>query len=333
MTDTNPIFKPPKTRRLVSAWVVPEHADHALERVKQFEDIFDQVIFMCQHAQTDGSLPTRWPAADRRKLTAEFREMDVSVLNDYSGVAETFAELLRSPKTIPTLIANMAEECEETGADGVDIDFEHLPPTDRFAFTDFIAQLSEALHARGKMLSICTDAPSRTSRPPSGIRFLELPTLAHYADHLRPMNYDLFWPPADPAVGPTSTAPWARERMSYLAQEVPRHKLVMGLPTYSVDWDVNDPTKSRQVYDYQWIAEREKESPIGRHWCSHWDVNLIRYTDADGHAHLLWLSDAKSTKSHLETADSLDLAGVCFWCLMGDDPQIWEAVRQHFRRW
>jgi len=45
------------------------------------------------------------------------------------------------------------------------------------------------------------------------------------------------------------------------------------------------------------------------------------------------VSDAKSTISHLETVDSLDLAGVCFWCLMGDDPQIWECVREHFRRW
>jgi hypothetical protein len=35
----------------------------------------------------------------------------------------------------------------------------------------------------------------------------------------------------------------------------------MGLPTYSVDWNINDPTKSRQVNDYQWIAEQEKKSP------------------------------------------------------------------------
>ena len=56
--DTNPIFKATKTRRLVSAWVIPEDADHALARVREFEDIFDQVIFMCHHAQPDGSLPT-----------------------------------------------------------------------------------------------------------------------------------------------------------------------------------------------------------------------------------------------------------------------------------
>ena len=333
MTETNPIFKATKTRRLVSAWMVREDAEHALARVREFADIFDQVIFMCHEVQADGSLPTAWPAAERKELAARFREMGVSTLNDYSGETETFAELARSPKTVKVLAQKMAEECEETGADGVDIDFEHLPAPYRFAFADFMAQLSEALHARGKMLSICTSAPSRVWRREGGIGFLELPTLAQYVDHFRPMNYDLFGPWAPEIVGPTCTAEWARDRMAYLAGEVPKHKLVMGLPTYSLDFDITEPKKSRQVYDYEWIAEREKESSIGRAWIPDWDVSLMRYTDGEGHIHLLYVTDAKGTKSHLETADLLDLAGVCFWVLQGDDPRIWECVREHFRRW
>jgi spore germination protein YaaH len=313
--------------------MIHEDADHALARVREFEDVFDQVIFMCHEARPDGSLPTEWPAAERKELAVRFREMGVSSLNDYSGSQETFAELSRSPKTIELLVQKMVEECEETGADGVDIDFEHLAPRYRFAFADFMAQLSEALYAQGKMLSICTDAPSRISRRDGGIGFLELPTLAQYVDHFRPMNYDLFGPWTPEIVGPTCTAPWARDRMGYLAGEVPKHKLVMGLPTYSLDFDIMEPKKSRQVYDCEWISEREKESTIGRAWIPGWDVSLIRFTDGDGHIHLLYVTDAKSTKSHLETVDLLDLAGVCFWVLRGDDPKIWECVKEHFRRW
>ena len=332
MSETSPIFRATKTRRLVSAWVIREDAEHALARVREFADIFDQVIFMCERAQPDGSLPTDWPAGERTELAARFREMGVSTLNDYSGERETFAELARSPKTVKVLVQNMAEECEETGADGVDIDFEHLAPHYRFAFADFMAQLSEALHARGKMLSICTGAPSRVWRRDYGIGFLELPTLAQYVDHFRPMNYDLFGPWTPEIVGPTCTAEWARDRMAYLAGEVPKHKIVMGLPTYSLDFDITEPKKSRQVYDSEWIAEREKESSIGRAWIPDWDVSLMRYTDGDGHIHLLYVTDARSTRSHFETVDLLDLAGVCFWVLRGDDPRIWEAARRHFGR-
>ncbi len=330
--DTSPVFRPPKSRRLVSAWVLQEHAEHALEVVTEFQDIFDQVIFMCHHAQADGSLPTEWPARERKELTERCRELGVSVLNDYSGLRETWAELSKSPAAIEALIGNMVVECEDTGADGVDIDFEHLAPQERFAFADFIRKLSEALHAGNKMLSICTGAPSRRAYARDGsLPFLDWSVIGRYVDHMRPMNYDFFYP-STPVLGPTSTAPWARERMECLSAQVPRHKIVMGLPTYSVDWDITDPTKSRQIYDYEWIAEREKESEIGRAWLPHWDVGLIRYQDAEEHIHLLYVTDAKSTQSHLETVDSLDLAGLCFWVMMGEDPAIWECVRQYFGR-
>ena len=120
--------------------------------------------------------------------------------------------------------------------------------------------------------------------------------------------------------------------MQHLVAQAPRHKIIMGLPTYSVDWDVTELANSRQVCDYEWLAAREKESEIGRAWLHHWDVGLMRYTDAQGHIHYVYVTDARSTQSHLETVDALDLGGVCFWVLMGDDPAIWERVRQYFAR-
>ena len=334
MSHTNPIFKVPKSRRLVSAWMLQRNSEDAYNRVKQFEDIMDQVIFMCGGVKPDGMLPTDWSVGDRKALTARFRELGVSVLNDYAGGWEAeLAPITESPALVKKLVQNMVNDCEATGADGVDIDLEHLPAPARFAFTDFFAQLSQALHARNKMLSIASGATMHAYRRDWGIGFLDLPILASYADHIRPMNYDLAYPSHPYYPGPTSVAPWARERMEYMTREVPKHKIVMGLPTYSVDWDMNEPEKSRQVYDYEWIAERERESPTGRGWISWADVGIIRYTDADNHAHLLYVSDAKSTSSHLVTVDASDLAGVCFWVLLGDDPMIWECVRQHFRRW
>jgi spore germination protein YaaH len=120
--------------------------------------------------------------------------------------------------------------------------------------------------------------------------------------------------------------------MAYMTNEVPKHKIIAGLPTYSVDWDLIQVEQSRQVYDWEWIEARKQEAEGGVHWISYWDVNFLRYRDAEGHPHLLYISDRRSTRSHLVTIDDLDLGGVCFWCLWGDDPGIWQAVREHFRR-
>jgi spore germination protein len=286
---------------------------------------------MCDHAQADGSLSSSWPAEERKELTARLKELRVSAVNDYSGLKTTWAELLKAPKSVEALVQNMVKECEHTGANGVGLDFEQLQPQERFAYGELVKKLSEALHARGKMLSICTGSPSRSEIRDCGVPFLDTSCLARYVDHVRPMNYDLFYP-STPILGPTSTAPWARERMEYLSAQVPRHRIIIGLPTYSVDWDVAEPGNSRQIYDHQWLAEREKESEIGRAWLPHWDVGLMRYKDGKGNVHYVYVTDARSTQSHLETVDALDLGGVCFWAMMGEDPAIWECVRRYFGR-
>lgn len=329
MTETLPIFHAPKTRRLVSAWVVGGEQGAVLQRIGEFDDIFDQIILCSGTPQPDGSLNQPWPLEDRRRFCTELRQMGISPLLLYGGKSDP----LKTPGNVAKFIDGMLDECRQCGADGVDIDFEHWPAVDRFLYTDFIAQLSQRLHAEGLMLSACVYPISMEARRETGMTFIDDSLLATYVDHFRYMVYDLYCPPSQ-YIGPTSMAPWGRETMTYAATRVPRHKIIMGLPTYSVDWDMTDPKRSRQVNDYEFIAECEKQSPIGRGWCYYWDVNLIRYTDELGHPHALWVSDAKSTKSHLVTVDSQDLQGVCFWLLQTTaDPAIWQVVREHFNRW
>lgn len=332
MPETNPIFRPSKTRRLVSAWTVLQDREALLTRLRPYDDLFDQVILMCGRPAGGGALPGDWPLDDRIRLRRELSAMGISMLNDYASDHQLYAEFRDNPRAIEACIAAMVDECERTGADGVDIDFEKWPRQGRFLYTDFIGALAAELHRRGRMLSICAYPATSAAMREVGLGFIDPARLVPYVDHYCAMVYDLYCPPS-PYVGPTSTAPWGRETMEYLSRIIPRNQLVMGLPTYSVDWDINDPAKSRQVNDAAFIAARETDSPIGRGWCYYWDVNLIRYADAGGHAHLLWVSDARSTVSHLQTVDADDLAGVCFWVMSGDeDAGIWEAVRRHFQR-
>ena len=50
-------------------------------------------------------------------------------------------KLLRQPKLADAWVQRMVEECEEVGADGVDIDFEHWPAQGRYAFTEFFRRI------------------------------------------------------------------------------------------------------------------------------------------------------------------------------------------------
>ena len=126
MPHASPIFRPPKSRRLVSAWALRTEVDHLLAVADEYQDIIDQLVLMCDPVSPDGTLSLHWPARERAELIARLDRLGISVLNDHSGLRETWAALAGSPATIEVLIANMVRDCEETGADGVDLDFEHL---------------------------------------------------------------------------------------------------------------------------------------------------------------------------------------------------------------
>lgn len=329
----NPLHRPTKTRRLVSAWMVPRGAEAALTRIRQFSGLFDEIVLMCGGIEPGGRIGAGWPIDKRRHVVDELHQMDISVLLDWGGrYSGELGQSVRDASQVRTYVQAMLQQCDDAGADGIDIDLEGWPATMRNAYTELLVRLSEGLRERDKSLSVCMFSLSRAARREQGIGFIDPVILVPYVDQFRCMTYDLYCPPSQ-FVGPTSTAPWGRETMGYMVTRVPPEKIVMGLPTYSVDWDINDPTRSRQVNDANFIAEKEKLSPIGRGWCYYDDVSLIRYTDVENHAHLLWVSDARSTRSHMATVDSLDLAGVCFWVLTGtEDARIWQAVYDHFQR-
>ena len=325
----NATMRPTKSRRLVSVWTVMSDPEALIECVKPFADLFDQVVLMCGTPDA----PDRYEPDALRRITSELHAMDISVLNDYAGHWDGMCDrMFADADGVKTTVVRMLAACEASSADGIDIDFERWPPESRFVYEDVLSRLSEALHNQGRMLSICAFPTNPAQRREHGTGFIDPSAVAPLVDHYRTMVYDQFCPPSQ-FVGPTSTAPWGRENMQTLQTMVPRHKLVMGLPTYSVDWNMNEPTKSRQVNDAAFIADKEKLSPIGRGWVFFWDVGLIRYTDENGHAHLLYVTDARSTRSQLETVSGLDLAGVCFWVLNGaEDKRIYETVRECFRR-
>src|SRR5688572_6476406 len=95
--SANQAFRPTKTRRLVSAWMVNNLVDEVVATVGKFQDTIDQVVFMCGGVKADGTLPTEFPLARRKELSQRFRDIGVSTLNDYGGGSKDGgADVIRS---------------------------------------------------------------------------------------------------------------------------------------------------------------------------------------------------------------------------------------------
>ncbi|MCP4539277.1 MAG: hypothetical protein GY832_19245 [Chloroflexi bacterium] len=69
------------------------------------------------------------------------------------------SDVLTTPETQETHIANIVQLCTERGFAGVDVDYRGVAPDEREAYGDFVSALADALHAEGLQLSVVVEAP------------------------------------------------------------------------------------------------------------------------------------------------------------------------------
>ena len=208
------------------------------------------------------------------------------------------------------------------GYDGIDIDYENLSGTDRAAFSNFVSLLGQALHAKGKLLSI--DVYGKTNEPGDwgGQIAQDWTTLGATADEMRVMAYGYSWD-TSPA-GPIAPISWVRNVVAFANTTIPQNKIIVGIPTYGVDW----PASGAGI-EYMWdqivgIAAQKGSSVV-------WDTTSMApwFNYAGTDLHTVWFENSSSTNAKLNVFDELGVGGISIWRLGGEDPGVWQSIRAH----
>jgi spore germination protein YaaH len=124
--------------------------------------------------------------------------------------------------------------------DGIDLDFEG------FAFVDgnttwpktapnwvlFVKELSVALRAQQKLLSISAPYAFNPAEKQKGYYVYSWAQIASSIDRLRIMTYD--YSVAKP--GPIGPISWTEKTLQYAISIMPASKVFIGLPGYGRDW-------------------------------------------------------------------------------------------------
>lgn len=229
------------------------------------------------------------------------------------------------------LIEGWLAWCGETGADGIDLDYEALEAEFHEPARALVREAAEALHGQDLSLSICVSYEMCTWQIPEEPRPGELQMRGWYdpaqigqlCDVVRVMCYDMH-SVSGSSVGPVSTRPWARDAMRFWMEHVPSEKLVMGLPTYGRDITMTMGRPTDSVYGP--IPEVPEGTQLQRTWLPYEEINQYRYVDEDGVVHLFFASDAPSTRAHLFTAQELGIETIGFWRYGAVTDEQWTAV-------
>ena len=150
------------------------------------------------------------------------------------------AGLLKTPASRAQVISSITNLVSANNYDGIDLDFEGFAFVDGNtswastapAWVTFVKELSTALHAQNKLLSISTPYVLNPNDAQKGYYVYAWGAIAASIDKLRIMTYDYSLANAGP-LGPIT---WAERTVQYAVSIMPASKIFVGVPGYGRDW-------------------------------------------------------------------------------------------------
>ena len=239
--------------RVLSGWMPywmtsparPTGVDSAVANADLFEDV--SPFWYSATARKGGGVQVRlnpnFTNAESNVAWAmqRFREAGLVVLPaiaDASGKGR-MAATLADPGLRAQHVADLVALVMNNGYEGLDLDYENFAFSDGRAswdatqpnWTTFVAELSAALRAQGKLLSVTIPGPCDTANRcggRNGYWVYNLPGIAPYADRIRIMAYDY----TVQSIGPIAPISWVRANVEHAVTVMDPAKLQIGVPTY-----------------------------------------------------------------------------------------------------
>ena len=188
-----------------------------------------------QYAIGNPSVPISVPIATMQSMNFNI----IPTITDGMGKG-VLAGLLAKPTSRANIISSILALINQYNYQGIDLDFEN------FAFVDgnttwtttaplwsqFVIELSSALHAQNKLLSLTTPVSFDPATGKKGYFVYSWPTIGQYIDRLRIMTYD--YSVATP--GPIGPITWTEDAVKYAVSQIPASKIYVGIPGYGRDW-------------------------------------------------------------------------------------------------
>jgi len=199
------------------------------------------------------------------------------------------------------------------GFDGLQINFENIPPRDGENFLSFLRELRAGLEP-GQIFSVALYA--RTRRIAADV--YDYARIAPLVDRVLVMGYDEHWSGSSP--GPIASMGWSGRVAVHSLEVIGVEKLVMGIPFYGRAWASQNHSRAYVYSGIERIARENDVAEIGREN----GIPTFRY-DATITV-TVYFEDAYSLSTRMEMYASMGVANVGFWRLGQETPAVWSFL-------
>ncbi|WHX98282.1 glycosyl hydrolase family 18 protein [Neobacillus sp. DY30] len=238
-------------------------------------------------------------------------------------------EALKDFETRQKIIVQLLHFSQMYQLQGINFDIENVYPEDGHLVTQLMREATPYLHEAGLIVSM--DITFYAGENNNWSSFYERDKLASIVDYLIIMAYDEH-SGSSPVAGSVSSLPWVETNLQNLLKEVPKEKLVLGVPLYSRLWkeqvkedgttEISSQSMSMAKVK-EWLAEKgiqpvyDEES--GQNFAEY-------YAEDENSTYKIWIEDELSLMKRANLAASYQLAGMASWSRVFGDQTAWTAM-------
>ena len=220
------------------------------------------------------------------------------LVDNFTNQVDTLA-VLSNTQSRANMISQLITEAQNSGLDGINVDFEQITEEMSDHYIQFIRELSVECRKNQIVLSVDNYVPGFTShynREEQGI----------VADYVIIMGYDEHFAGSEEA-GSVASIDFVREGITETLKEVPKEKVINGLPFFTRLWIESSSGLTSQAIGMQEAETVVANAGVTASWDEETQQNYAEWT-ADGNTYKIWLEDEQSLEAKLKVMQEYDLA-------------------------
>ena len=301
-------------------WGYYVRQNNSLDSVRQNLSSLNVIAPYYYNLDTNGNIG----GVDQPEVTRLAKSFGVKVIPmvKNSPGYDDFHKILADPNIVKHIIDQIDNLVTYNGYDGFNIDWEEVSASDRPLLTSFMAQLYAKLHPKGKLVTEALVAKSHDVTSGFGGSY-DYTALSSYLDMAVIMTYDYSYPGGHD--GPVSPISWVQSVMAYATSQFGPGKVLMGMPFYGYDWNLNQGGLAQGV-TYQGIMDNIKQNNGTIGYDDNFQEPFADYTSNNDH-HRVWFENPRSISVKLDLMKRNNLGGFAIWRLGQENLDFWPVIR------
>lgn len=230
--------------------------------------------------------------------------------------------LLENPTARKNLIDNLITLVVNSGADGINIDFEKITKESSKAFIQFLRELYIESRKHNLVISVDNYSPREFNK------FYDIKSQAEVIDYFIIMGYDEHTNGTDEE-GSVASYEFVKTGIENTLHYVPKNKVINAMPFYTRLW--NEDSTDSKGFNSIILSIKEQFEEIEKMGAEPtWDdvtkQNFAQFR-YDEKLYKIWLEDSKSLNEKMNLAKENNLAGVAVWKLGLETSDVWKVIK------